>query len=269
MSELPAQTFRSLEHVQRELERAAEVQRNMLPAALPAVPGYSFWAFWEPAFPVGGDLYDFHTLPTSQVLMVVADVSGKGLAAALGMASLAGMIPLALEQTGTDLQSLVSRLNRTFCRAALRAEQFVTFIAVLLDPSTHRIQVVSAGSPTGLLRRQDGTIEDLCPNERVGLPLGVVDACLFEAIAFDLMPGDSVVIASDGITGAVNVGNEVYGSPRLNDVIARTEPEAGKLGRAVLESVKAFVGSHAVRDDVAMICFARDFVSEEDVGRNR
>jgi phosphoserine phosphatase RsbU/P len=229
----------------------------MLPVALPAVPGYSFWAFWEPAFPVGGDLYDFHTLPTGEVLMVVADVSGKGMAAALGMASLAGMIPLALQQTGTNLQSFVDLLNRTFCERS-RAEKFVTLIAMLLDPSTHRVQVVNACSQTGLLRRRNGTIEDLCKSEQVGLPLGVVGGSLFEATAFDLMPGEGVVIASDGITGAVSVNNEVYGAPRLNDIIARTEPEAGKLGKAILESVKAFVGSHPVRDDLAIICFARN-----------
>ena len=229
----------------------------MLPGALPAVPGYSFWAFWEPAFPVGGDLYDFHTLPTGEVLIVLADVSGKGLPAALWMASLAGMIPLAVQQTGTNLQSFVELLNTTLCKWP-RADKFASCIAVLLDPSTHRVQVVNAGPQTGLLRHRHGTIEDLCTNERTGLPLGVLDGFLFAANAFDLMPGEAVVIASDGITGAVNAGNEVYGAPRLNDVIACTEPEAGELGEAKLENVKAFIGSHQVRDDVAMVCFARN-----------
>jgi sigma-B regulation protein RsbU (phosphoserine phosphatase) len=257
MSELPSQSLRSLEHVQRELEHAAEVQRSMLPAALPAVAGYSFWAFWEPAFRVGGDLYDFHTLPTGEVLILVADVSGKSMAAALAMAFLAGMVPLALQQAGMNLQGFVDLLNTTWCEW-LRADKFASCIALLLDPSAHRVQMVNAGSQTGLLRRRDGTIEDLCTTERVGPPLGVLDGFHFEASAFDLMPEDGVVICSDGITGVGNSMGEVYGATRLKDVIARAEPEAKSLGESILGSVKAFVGSSRVRDDVAMICFARD-----------
>src|SRR6516225_4492740 len=94
--------------MERELQMAAEVQWSMLPAAVPEVPNYSFWACWEPALPVGGDMYEFCRLPTGEILVVVADVGGKGLAAAIGMAALAGVVPVLWEQHSPNLTRFVS-----------------------------------------------------------------------------------------------------------------------------------------------------------------
>jgi len=244
--------------IQREFELAAEVQRSMLPDTVPTASGYSFWAWWQPWSHVGGDIYDFHTLPSGEIIMLVGDVAGKGLAAALGMASLAGMVPLALEQTGADLTRFASALNRSFFRWASRANMFATLLAAALDPVAHQLGVLSAGHGSGLIRRKDGTLEDLYPIEQTGLPLGVSGESSYEAVRFEMNPGDAVVITSDGVMNAVNATGEEYGIPRLKEVLACTEPHAGRLGEAVLAGVNAFTGGRQMEDDVVVVCFARE-----------
>jgi sigma-B regulation protein RsbU (phosphoserine phosphatase) len=206
---------------------------------------------------VGGDMYDFYTLETGQVLLLAADVAGKWFGAAMGMASLAGMIPLVLEQTGADLTGFVSALNKRVFRWASRVNRFVALIAVVLDPAAHRLRVVNAAFPTGIIRRHDATLENLCADQEAGVPLGVLGESHYREVAFALGPGDAVVIASDGIINATNATGEVYGSSRFNEVLARTEPVAEKLGKAILGSVKSFTGALRVDDDVVMVCFSR------------
>src|ERR1700733_4309554 len=118
----------------RDLELAANVQRGMVPADLPSVPGYSFWAYWEPALRIGGDLYDFRQLPTGEILTIVADVAGKGMGAAMMMAFLSGMLPFAAEQCGGDLARFVGTINKRLHPLATRTDRFATLVAVALDP---------------------------------------------------------------------------------------------------------------------------------------
>src|SRR5262249_42030838 len=113
----------------------------------------------------------------------------------------------------------------------------------------------------GLLRRQNGTVEDLCPNQFSGLPLGVMARPDFQSITFELGPGDVVVMASDGITGAVNDSGHKYGSSRLNEIVEQSDPQAMNLGEAVMTSVKTFTGGLQIRDDVVMVCFSRELSS--------
>jgi sigma-B regulation protein RsbU (phosphoserine phosphatase) len=243
----------------RELSLAADVQRSMLPETVPAVTGYSFWVRWEPALPVGGDLYDFQTLSTGEILVVVADVAGMGLAAAMGMASLAGMIPLALERTGPDLIRLVSELNRNITRWAARVDRFVSLVAVALDPAKHRLKVVNAASHGhAVICRSPGRIDRLCPEGQADLPLGIMDGLSYRELQVELRAGDSVIITSDGITNARNAKGEEFGALRFNEILARTDRSPAKLGEAVLANAKAFADGLGLRDDVVIVCFGRD-----------
>lgn len=245
--------MRDIESVARDMELAAEAQRSMLPQTLPVVPGYSFWVYWKPAHTVGGDMYGFHTLPTGEILLLVADVAGKGLVAALGMASLVAMVPLALEQAGADLPRFLDVLNRTWrCDG-----RFVALVAVALDPVAHRLRVANAFHPTGLICRYDGTLENLCPREEAGTPLGVFEGFTYTSQVFEMLSGDAIVIASDGVTNAVNATAEEYGTSRLTQVLGRTEPQAKSLGEAVLVDVNAFTGELGFQDDVVIVCCSR------------
>jgi sigma-B regulation protein RsbU (phosphoserine phosphatase) len=241
----------------RELELAAKVQRSMLPGAVPEVPEYSFWVSWEPAWPVGGDLYYFSTFPTGEILVLAADVAGKGVGAAMGMAALAGAVPVLLDETGTNLTRLVSRLNKSVFRWASQVDRFVTLIAVVLDPVAHRLRIVDAAFG-GLIRRHDGTLDSLGGLDNAAGALGVVNEFTYRVAESHLGAGDAVVLASDGIINATNANGEVYGPSRLHQVLARTQPDATRLGEVVRASVKDFTGGLRSADDTTIVCFARD-----------
>jgi serine phosphatase RsbU (regulator of sigma subunit) len=241
-----------------ELAMAAEVQKSMLPETVPSVPGYSFWATMEPAYgtTAGGDLYDFQTLPTGEILVLVADVSGKGIPAAVGMTALAGIITMAQEGVAADLAALIQAVNRAYCRRMNRTNMFATLLAVALDPRTHRLRVVSAGHGPSLIRRRQGTVQELVPQKQGGLPLGILEDSDYETGTAELGPGDAVFISSDGIGESMSPRRELY-APRLPELLARTEPEAAKLGEAALADVKAFTGG-VLQDDTTVVCFSRN-----------
>jgi sigma-B regulation protein RsbU (phosphoserine phosphatase) len=128
-------------------------------------------------------------------------------------------------------------------------------MAVALNPAAHRLRVVNAGHGPAVIRRRDGTIEDL--TELSGIVLGVDEEAEYEEAETGLGPGDAVLIASDGISEATNPRQELYGHERLNEVVARTEGDAARLGAAVLEDGKAFTDMRALWDDATVVCFAR------------
>jgi phosphoserine phosphatase RsbU/P len=244
--------------LQRDLELAAEVQRSMLPSAVPEIPGYSFWVYWQPELLVGGDTYDFRKLQTGEIVVLVADAAGKGVAAALTIASLSSIVPFALEQTGTNLSEFVAALNRGLFGWASRVNRFVTLIAVALDPVSHLLRGVNAGHGGGVIRRNDGTLANLCPIERLGMPIGVVSDPLYIEMSFELGPGELVIIYSDGITNAANTSGETYGTGRLNALLASSEPRPAEFGENLLKDVKAFTGGVPIKDDIVVVCFGRD-----------
>ncbi len=112
------------ERIWHDVQIAALVQKSMLPQALPSIPGYSFWAKMEPfAETVGGDLYDFHALPSGELLVLVSDVVGHGICASLGMAALAGIITIAVDTFGADMAGMTRAINRAYWRRMQRSER--------------------------------------------------------------------------------------------------------------------------------------------------
>ena len=139
--------FDPVDRMQRELEFAADVQRSMIPDRPPVYPGYSFWHFWKPNDPVGGDIIDFRLLANGELFLLVADVAGKGLAAAMEMAWVAGMVGPLVRETGADLVRFLGTANSSLCGLTSRTNRFVTLIALVLNGSTHQLRVASAGLP--------------------------------------------------------------------------------------------------------------------------
>jgi serine phosphatase RsbU (regulator of sigma subunit) len=250
-------TFESLAHVQQQIELASAVQRSMLPSTLPEVPGYSFWAHWEPAIGIGGDMYAFHVLPTNEILVLVADVAGKGIAAALGMACLAGMIPLIAEKSGADLPRFVADLNRSVFRSMSPVDRMTTLLAMLLDPTANRVRIVNAGHLPAVVRRRNGNVRSSFGAAQVGLPLGVVEQFRYQAVTLELAAEDAVVLFSDGITKAVNVSGNEYGISRVNDLLARDQ-YVGNIGATLLDDVKGFASGVGFKDDVVVVAVSRE-----------
>lgn len=251
--------FDSAEIMRRQFQLAAKMQRSMFTCTLPIVPGYSFWAWSEPALEVGGDLYHFHTLPTGEILVLVADVAGKGLVAGLGMASLAGMMLAELDHTDGDLAKLLAALNRNTTRWASRADMFTTLVTVLLDPSGHGLRVVNAAhTGPSLMRRSDGSIAELCTADNSNLPLGVAGDVLYQATTTILSSGDAIVIGTDGILSAADLRGEEFGASRLHEVMRQRFPDAETLGVAVRDRVKASAGKPRLQDDATLVCIVRE-----------
>jgi serine phosphatase RsbU (regulator of sigma subunit) len=249
-------TFASLGHVQRELELASQVQRSILPPSFPAVPGYSFWVHWEPAVGVGGDLYHFHVFPNNEILILVADVAGLGLHAAIGMAFITGMIPLIADKSGADLPSFVAELNQRIFQWASQMHSLTTLLALVLDPIANRVRIVNAGHLPAMIRRGNGTVES-SDHEGWAPPLGVVEEFRYHEVTLELAPEDAVVMFSDGITKAVNVSGNEYGASRVNDLLARGQ-DVRNIGQTLLDDVKGFASGVGFKDDVVVVAFSRE-----------
>jgi serine phosphatase RsbU (regulator of sigma subunit) len=241
----------------RDLEVARQVVKAFLPSQLPEIPGYEFYAFSEPAQAVGGDYYDLIPMPGNRLGILVGDVAGKGVAAALIMARLSAEARTCL-LTEPDLITAVRRLN-AMTQALSVAGRFVTLAALVLDPQTHTLTAVSAGHPSPLLRREGfKELQEIVPNADAGALLGVMPDYPYEARKVVLQPGDSVVVYTDGVTDATNAQGKRFGNTAFRRAVlaaSRVTPPA--LGQHILQAVQEFAARSEQADDITLVCFGR------------
>ena len=192
----------------RELMLAGQVQRGIMPA-IPAVPGYEFFAHYQPVYPVGGDYYDFVHLPPERLAVVVGDVSGKGVAAALMMAQFASETRHRIRSAPAP-ETAAAALNGQLHDYDME-ELFITLCLGVLELGPRRFTYCSAGHPLPLLRRANGRIEEHGV-EGAGVPLGIEADAVYRQVSLDLEPGDVVLIYSDGVTDALNACGKRYDS---------------------------------------------------------
>lgn len=241
--------------LQRDLELARQMQRGLLPAAPPKVPGYSFFDYYQSARQVGGDYYDYVLLPDGRFAVIVGDVAGKGVAAALLMARLSSDVRFSLASERDPAQA-VRNVNRSFLEHDWE-DRFVTMIVAVVDPREHQLTIVNAGHMAPLLRSRSGKVEEL-GEDLAGLPLGVMAEYQYESYRRPLEPGDCVTIYTDGFSEAMNAERELYGSERLTRQIAVPNLKIAELGRIVLDDVGKFVDGFAQSDDMCLACFGRE-----------
>jgi phosphoserine phosphatase RsbU/P len=244
---------------ERDLELARRVQQGLLPAAPPQLPGYYFFDFYEPANQVGGDYYDYVDLSNNdpsnpRLAVVLGDVSGKGVSAALLMAKLSGEVRYCLASEPTPAAAL-SRINASFSKSGWQ-DRFVTFVLAVLDGARHEITVVNAGHMAPLLRHSHGIVEPIGEAE-TGLPLGVDSEFQYEQYTRNVAPGDFLALFTDGISEAMNASGELYGLERLEAQLAQPSAAVPDLGRLILDDVKRFVGGRPQSDDMCLACFGR------------
>jgi len=239
---------------ERDLALAHEVQRSLLPAQPPNVEPYEFFDYYEPALEVGGDYYDYVSLSEGRVAVVLADVSGKGISAALLMARLSADTRFCLAAEPTP-GSALARLNRMFCSAGWE-DRFVTVVLSVLDPARHVVTLVNAGHLPPLLRRNDGNILTVS-EEETRLPVGVDPDIEYPQCVVRLEPGDSLTLYTDGITEAMNEQGDLFGMDRLRRQLAAQIEAVDQLGRRILDDLRGFVGTHRQSDDMCLACFRR------------
>ncbi|MDO9693726.1 MAG: SpoIIE family protein phosphatase [Candidatus Latescibacteria bacterium] len=236
-----------------ELGAARRIMATLLPAESPAVPGWELLTHLESCTEVGGDLYDVFPLPDGRLAVVIGDVAGKGLGAALLVSSL---LPLLRGLAGSiaDLSDLVHRLNAVLF-AATEPIRYATLFVGLLDPATGELAYVNAGHNPPFVVRGDGTTFTLTGT---GLPVALMDDGVWKSGTASLAAGDLLALYTDGIPEAWNAADEDYGDERLRDLLAslRGRPTA-EVRDAVLADVKSFVGEAPTSDDVTLVLLRR------------
>ncbi len=240
--------------LERDLELARRMQRALLPSQPPQVPGYCFFDYYQSARQVGGDYYDYVQLPDDRFAVIVGDVAGKGVSAALLMARLSSDVRFLLASVD-DPALAVEKINTGFSNADWE-DKFVTMIVAVVDPKSHRLSLVNAGHMAPLLRRSGGVIEAV-GEETAGLPLGVAADMTYVAEHRTLEPGDFVTIFTDGFSEAMNSDRDLYGLERLMEQVSSSAVSVNDLGQHILDDVSKFVDGHAQSDDMCLACFGR------------
>jgi serine phosphatase RsbU (regulator of sigma subunit) len=238
--------------MKRDLEIAREIQGWLMPAAPPQVPGMDIAFSTRPANTVAGDYYDAFFRPGSpnRLLVVVADVAGKSVPAALLMATVQASLRT-LAAGPFPLLEVIGLLNRYLCSQNPEGRRFTTAFLAEIDPASGDFAYVNAGHNWPVLRHASGAVERL---ETGGLPLGIKADAMYESGAGRLAAGDLLVVFTDGLVEAENDKQEEYGEERMLGVIAGPGEgsAAESLGR-LTASVNAFVGATRQHDDITCL----------------
>ena len=242
------------ERIGAELDVAAKIQSSMLPCIFPAFPNrseFDIYATMDPAKEVGGDFYDFFMVDADHLAFVVADVSGKGVPAALFMVIGKTLIK---DHTGLhdDLGEVFTEVNNILC-ASNSEEMFITAFEGVLNLKTGELRYVNAGHEIPFLCRKGGVFEPF--KVRAGFVLAGMQGIRYRAGSMQLEPGDKVFQYSDGIPEAINSKKDAYGMKRLESVLAKNSEKApSELLPLVKADVDAFVGDADQFDDITMLC---------------
>ena len=239
--------------IEQELLLAHTIQESALPTNFDFQHGgFEIFALMDPAKEVGGDFYDFFFVDTDKLAMVIADVSGKGIPAALFMMHSKTAIR-SLAETGTDIEELFARVNDELCEGN-QAEMFVTVWMAIIDLNTGLCTCVNAGHEYSALMRKGKDYELFMDKHK--LPLGCMTGMKYESYELDLDPGDCIYVYTDGIPEAINTDEEQYGTDRMIDVLNENKQSSIKdTLKAVKVSVDKFAGEAEQFDDQTMMGF--------------
>lgn len=257
------ETVLTREKEAKEIELARKVQLGFLPQTLPDVPSYEFYSHYSPALTVGGDYYDFVSLPGGRVAIVLGDVAGKGVPAALLVAKLSSEMRFCL-LTVPKLADAVCLLNEQMLSGGL-GDRFVTLAVLVLDPAKHEVTMVNAGhmSPKWF-RAATGELVDAISLDDSGLPIGTLPGYPYEQVSMKLDTGDSLTLFTDGVTDAMNPASELFGEDAVARNLAPDDPmlaadaqRAKRVGERLVASVRTHANGRAQNDDIAVVAFSR------------
>ncbi len=241
--------------MKRDLEIAREIQSWLVPSQAPEVAGADIAFATRPQNSVAGDYYDaFYPDPENRerLVVVIADVAGKSVPAALLMATLqASLRTIAGE--GAPVAELVTRLNRYASAYSLDGRRFTTAALCEYEPASRRLTYVNAGHNAPILRRANGALEKL---EIGGLPLGIKVDATYETASLELRPGDALILFTDGVIEAFNASGEEFGNERWLATVRGLPDWSGHLClRYLMERVDQFVGGTRQADDITCLVF--------------
>jgi len=239
-----------LEIHEQELQRAREIQQSLLPKEIPQLPGVAVATAWRPAHAVGGDYFDVLRLDGNRLAICIADVSGKGVSAALLMAN----VQASLRASVRDLDSparVCGIVNGMLCES-IAANKFVTFFCGVLDANARTFRYCNAGHPYPILISA-GAVHTL---DHGGAVLGVFPSWKYEDFSVNLKPGDKLLLFTDGITEPENAQGEEFGVERVAAVgKAHAASSAAELNKQLLAQVSDFCGAQ-FQDDATLVVLA-------------
>jgi serine phosphatase RsbU (regulator of sigma subunit)/anti-sigma regulatory factor (Ser/Thr protein kinase) len=238
---------RQRERIEQELRIARLIQQTLLPKVLPELPGWQVSAYYQPAREVGGDFYDFIELPEDQMGIIVADVTDKGVPAALVMATTRSMLRSAAEQLITPCEVL-RKANDLLCDD-IPENMFVTCIYAVLNTRSGNIRYANAGHDLPYIRHASGVSELYA----TGMPLGLMPDMDYEEKEATINPGETILFHSDGLAEAHNQQREMFGFPRLKEKMA--EHQGGpELINYLVDELNSFTGeAWEQEDDVTLV----------------
>ena len=241
------------ERLNREVEIAREVQERLFPQKLPAIAGLDYAGHCRPALGVGGDYYDFLALPHGHLGVAIGDVSGKGIAAALMMASLQASLRGEVTRAPENLAAAVANVNRLVFEAS-SSNRYATFFYGQYDPTTRRFDYVNAGhNPPMLFHCADGqwTVSRL---DVGGTVVGLLESYAYEQGCVSLAAGDTLVAYTDGISEAMNAADEEWGEDRMTETVKLCDSlPAQEVLHRILAAADAFVAGAKQHDDMTLV----------------
>ena len=242
------------ERAQRELEIAREVQERLFPQDYPPLPGLEYAGACRPALGVGGDYYDFIKFSDSELGIAIGDVSGKGIPAALLMATLRAYLRGQTIRRDSDLGAMMANLNRLVYESSA-PNRYATFFYAQYETTTRVLQYVNAGHNPPMIVRTSGDVIRL----DVGGPvIGLIEGCAYEQGQATLEPGDVLVAYTDGVSEAMNVDHEEWGEDQLAAITLRARSvSCQELIVRIMQAADGFVAGAPQHDDMTIVVVRR------------
>ncbi len=238
-----------------DLELAHELQQRFLPQRAPELESYDFYSWYRPMQQVGGDYFDYLPLDENRLGIVIADVVGHGIAAAMLMAKVSAEARFALATSGSAVEA-VNLMNQSLSNMHL--DRFVTLALCLLDKRTDTLSIVNAGHMPPIIRRNDGSVETVATEES-GVPLGILPDYQYECFTTTLMPGDVAVMYTDGINEAMNEKDEQLSSEAIIGELKQCQIKTpAGIGANICNLVNEHMGFRQPIDDICMVCVGKE-----------
>ena len=241
--------------IEQELRVARSIQQAFLPDEVPTLEGWQVSPLYQPAREVGGDFYDFHHLSGGRLGLVVGDATGKGVPAALVMSTTCGMLrAVSQASVSSSPGEMLKRVNEALV-PSIPPNMFVTCFYAILDPKSASLRYANAGHDLPYLHRGRGEAEELRAR---GMPLGLMPGMGYEEKEIELDVGEGVFFYSDGLVEAHDPKGEMFGFPRLRELVAEHAAEEGSLGDFLMEELYTFVGEGwEQEDDITLLTLKR------------
>ena len=247
---------RQRERLEQELRVARIIQETLLPREIPSITGFELAVHWQPAQEVGGDFYDFIQLPEDRLGIIIADVTDKGIPAAMVMATTRSLLRSAAENFESPGQVLARANDLLY--PDIPAKMFVTCLYLILNSATGHIRFANAGHNLPYLRTKDGVVEA----RATGMPLGLMQGLEYEENEVTLAPGQRLLLSSDGLVEAHNPNRKIFGFPRVKEIMAEEHNNSGLI-EILLDELEKFTGEdYEQEDDITLLTIEHSIPSE-------